>query len=104
MRAMAPTDKEALKLFEEHQPNSSHLPFQPAIYALELVLPVVKLGQDNIWGPNPRFEPPERSSGWRRLIPRISYQSLAILRWTLILLGWALALILVGAIGSKFKS
>jgi hypothetical protein len=93
-------------------------PFQPVVYALENVLPVVKLGQDSAWTPDPAAPPGSWLPDWKRLdrvrkwaakwrfarwMVRLNYERLAILRWTLILVGWVLALILASAIGEQFK-
>ncbi len=104
MEAMAPKDKDVYARFMEKQPIPEYVPFNPAIYALENVLPVVRFGQDDAWGPNPAIVKYTEKTGWRRWAPRCEYRWLALLRWTLIVLGWALALILAGAIGSRFKN
>jgi hypothetical protein len=91
--------------------------FNPAIYALENVLPVVKLGQDSAWEPDPAAEGTlipncwifanlnRAAARWKftRWLARLDYTRLAALRWLLILVGWALALILAAAIGQQFK-
>jgi hypothetical protein len=118
MQAMVPTDKEVRKEFRDSgKLLAGYPPFNPVIYTIENVLPVVKLGQDAAWTPDHQVETgswiPERpqwlrtlSSRWilTRFLSRLSYRRLAVLRWALILLGWALALILAAAIGSQFKS
>jgi hypothetical protein len=109
MNAMAPTEKDAYDEFEgSRKLPSQYSRFNPAVYALENVLPVVKLGQDDAWGPNPQAKPeswfPNRPRlAWTRWLPGFNYRWLSILRWTLILFGWALALILASAIGERFK-
>jgi hypothetical protein len=117
MRAMAPTDKDAYRQFEDDEPlRGGHPLFSPIVYTLENVLPVVKLGQDSAWAPDNRMPAgtwlPERAARlrafaarWRftRWLIRLDYQRLALLRWTLIVLGWVLALILAAAIGARFK-
>jgi hypothetical protein len=103
MKAMSPRDKDAYNDFLSKGEQSPHyVPFNPAIYALENVLPVVKLGQDDAWGPNPQTQSHART-GLRRWLPQMSYNWLASLRWVLIVVGWGLALILAGAIASRFK-
>jgi hypothetical protein len=117
IRAMAPTSKDALTSFESSRTvPAGYPPFNPVVYTLENVLPVVKLGQDSTWAPNHLASPeswlPTKPAwlriachwGLTRWITRVSYRRLSALRWTLILLGWALALILAAAIGSRFKS
>jgi hypothetical protein len=109
MKAMVPTDEHACEEFRKSgEAPDQYVPFNPAMYALENVLPVVRLGQDDAWGPNPDARPaswfPRRKyMAWTRWLPSMNYRWLAILRWTLILLGWALALILAAAISERFK-
>lgn len=103
-KAMAPREMAAFDKFSEHGTRPLHLPrFNAVVYALENVLPVVKFGQDDAWGPNPQFDTAPLES-WKRWLPRFSYNWLAFARLTLILLGWALAIILAGVIGDLFKS
>ena len=66
--------------------------FQPIVYTLENVLPLVKLGQDDHWGPDARSS----SSSL--------YWSLMLMRWFLILAGWAQGVVLAAAVSSRFKS
>jgi hypothetical protein len=47
---------------------------------------------------------PAPRQGWKRWLPQLSYNWLALLRWLLIVLGWILAIVLAGVIGSLFKS
>jgi hypothetical protein len=117
MRAMVPTDKDARSPFVTKQPlPDGYPPFNPIVYSLENVLPVIKLGQDSAWAPYAQALPatwlPERpawlrnfANRWRftRWLFRLSYSRLALLRWTLILLGWVLAGILTYAIGQRFE-
>ena len=117
IRAMAPTGKDALSEFENQRPvPAGYPPFNPIVYALENVLPVVRLGQDSSWAPNHLAQPgtllPSRpawlrsfGTKWRftRWLFRLDYQRLAFMRWVLIIVGWASALILAAAIGSRFK-
>ena len=94
------------------------IPFNPVVYTLENVLPVVKLGQDEAWAPDPKASEGTWLPEWKWLAPvknwaekwnltrwaiRLNYPRLALLRWTLILVGWALALVLGAAIGEQFK-
>jgi hypothetical protein len=104
MKAMAPTDKDAYDYFTDHKSQPpSHVPFNSIAYALENVLPVVNLGQDDAWTPDPQTQS-RRRGGWKRYLPKMSYRWLVLVRWLLIVLGWVLALILAGAIGERFKS
>jgi hypothetical protein len=103
LKAMSPKDRTAFEHFRDHgAPPPQHVPFNPLIYVLENILPVVKFGQDDAWGPNPQVETPQ-GLFWRRWPPRLSYNWLAGVRWLLIALGWVLAIILAGAIGSRFS-
>lgn len=109
MKAMVPSNKDAYEEFRKSGETPEHyIPFSPTIYALENVLPVVKLGQDDAWRPNPDAKPANwfprwKHMAWTRWLPSMNYPWLATLRWTLILLGWALALILGAAISERFR-
>jgi hypothetical protein len=74
------------------QADSAYPRFQPYVYALENVLPVIKLGQDDHWAPDPAHT----CDGL--------YRTLVFLRWALILLGWAMGGILAAAVGARFSS
>lgn len=117
MSMMAPTEKEAFEVFQKTgKPPERYVPLNPFIYALENVLPVVKLGQDSSWYPNPQAAPgnwlPNRPKWLKntverwaitRWIFRLNYRRLASLRWVLILFGWALAIILATALAEHFR-
>jgi hypothetical protein len=75
--------------------NANCPPFNPVIYSLENGLPLVKLGQDDAWAPDPKNE---------LKILHLNYPFLAWFRWILILAGWAQATILASAIGSRYKN
>jgi hypothetical protein len=94
--AMAPTEKDAYFSWSKGEPFPDAYPrFNPFIYSLENVVPLVKLGQDAKWAPDPAHKP---STGF------ISYSLLVGLRWFLILAGWFQATVLAAAVGSRFKS
>jgi hypothetical protein len=85
-----------------------HYPrFQPFIYTLENAVPLVKLGVDDKWTPDPahgakpRFPRYPRLNwlGWFN-----SYWFLAISRWMIILFGWFQAAVLGAALTTRFKS
>lgn len=107
MQAMTPIGRGSRNDSKAAPENSEAFPpFNPWIYTLENVLPVVKLGQDDKWGPDPNYQqrnwfPNQRFLAWTR---HIGYAQLAWIRYLLILLGWVLALVLAAAIGSRFKS
>jgi hypothetical protein len=136
MRAMVPRDKDVRSdLMEKQLPLASgYPPFNPIVYALENVLPGVKLGQDDAWVPDDRAtpqnwlphlpnwfvtwvsrskltrwlvhaDPASLADRWRitRWLFLLNYTRLAILRWTLIILGWVLVGILTYAIGERIK-
>jgi hypothetical protein len=89
--AMAPTDKDAYAAWAEGKPFQSAYPrFNPIIYAVEDALPLVRLGQDEKWAPDPSRPP-------------TCYWFLAGSRWLLMLFGWVLATLLAAAIGDRFK-
>jgi hypothetical protein len=82
-------------------------PFQPFVYTLDNALPLVKLGVDDKWTPDPNHK-------GRASFPRYSwlnwlgwfnsYWYLAICRWVIILLGWFQAAVLGAALTNRFKS
>jgi hypothetical protein len=81
-------------------------PFQPFVYTLENALPLVKLGQDDKWTPDPNHvvQPLPAEAGcfdWLRWAH--SYWCLTICRWLLILSGWLQATILAAAIANRFN-
>jgi hypothetical protein len=93
--SIAPTSNEAYVAWSKGSLyNVAYPRFNPLIYSLENGLPLVKLGQDDKWAPDPGH----RSASWIA-----SYTFLSWFRWFLILAGWAQATILASAIGSRFK-
>jgi hypothetical protein len=103
MKAMAPTESSAYQRFMRDEAIDDYEPFNPAIYSLENILPVVNLGQNDSWRPDPSAKGSPNKGLIQKLRPSFEYSWLAAFRWTLILIGWLCALILVGAIGSRFK-
>jgi hypothetical protein len=94
--AMAPTDHEAYTEWTKKEPISSAYPkLNPLMYSLENALPLVKLGQDDKWAPDPNF-----SSAYSQVI----YALLVWSRWFLILSGWVQATVLAAALSSRLKS
>jgi hypothetical protein len=91
--AMAPTSK-TYYLPTAGSMLTAYPPFCPLIYSLENDLPLVKLGQDEKWAPNPWHA----GSHWFT-----RYGFLAEFRWSLILLGWVQATGLATALASRFK-
>jgi len=89
--AMVPRDREAYTAWAQGKPYGSGYPkFQPIIYTVENALPLVKLGQDDKWAPDPSRRP-------------AYYWLLAGFRWFLIFFGWFQATLLATAIGGRFK-
>lgn len=96
MGAMAPTDHEAYTEWARKEPIGSAYPkLNPLMYSLENALPLVKLGQDDKWAPDPNFGSPYSS---------LIYALLVWSRWFLILSGWVQATVLAAALSSRFKS
>jgi hypothetical protein len=94
--AMAPTSKEAYSAWSKGEPyNVAYPRFNPIIYSLENGLPLVKLGQDEKWAPDPS----RQTTSWIE-----SFAFLSCFRWFLILSGWVQATVLASAIGSRFKT
>jgi hypothetical protein len=94
--AMAPTDRDAYGAWATGKSFQSAYPrFNPIIYTVENALPLVKLGQDDKWVPDPSRRPTTLLTG---------YGFLSSARWILIFLGWFLATLLAKAIGDRFKS
>jgi hypothetical protein len=88
----APTDDAYYKAALATDKPTGYPRFQPMVYALENELPIVKLGQDDKWAPNPTD--PSRRAYWL----------LAGLRWLLILAGWAQGVVLGAAVSERFRS
>ena len=91
--AIAPTDRAVYLEWAQGQPFQRAYPkFQPLIYTIENALPVIKLGQDDKWGPDPYHR------------PLFFYWILSGFRWILIAAGWLQAALLAAAINQRFKS
>jgi hypothetical protein len=92
---MAPTERDAyVNWATDKVPTSAYPRFQPFVYSLENSLPLVKLGQDDRWAPDPPFHEPRR-------LP--VYWLLMWSRWILILMGWLQATVLAAAVSDRFK-
>jgi sRNA-binding regulator protein Hfq len=74
-------------------PPMAYPKFQPYVYALENVLPVVKLGQDDHWAPD-----------HRRTSSLALYWWLMATRWLLILAGYVQGGILAAAVSARFRA
>lgn len=91
----------AAKMAEARTP-----PFQPFVYTLENALPLVKLGMDEKWEPDPSHVPQPwfPKLGWLDWLKWFnSYWFLAVSRWLLILSGWFQATVLAAALSGRFK-
>lgn len=93
--ALAPTESQAYEAFIKGRPMPAAYPaLNPFVYTVENALPLVKLGQDDKWAPDPRYV----SSNWLT-----NYWFLMWVRWSLILFGWFQATVLAAALVSRFK-
>jgi hypothetical protein len=115
--AMAPTEKDACEIFRtKGAPPSCYTPFNPFIYSLENSLPVIKLGQDERWQPDPHPEarvPPASIGRFGRTVDRLSDlvpsyfvtpKCLRFLRWGMIIVGWVLAIYFVAGLTGAVKT
>jgi hypothetical protein len=92
---MAPTERDAYVNWATGKaPVSAYPRFQPFVYSLENSLPLVKLGQDDRWAPDPGFQ------SWGHMLV---YWLLMWSRWILILMGWLQATVLAAAVSDRFK-
>jgi hypothetical protein len=117
--AMTPTDKDAYKDFSEGRGlPANYPPFNSLIYSIENCIPLLKLGQDDHWQPDPnpkRHEAP-RVSGTGKLTrlklwfithladPSKSPTALRWIRWTMIVAGWILATSFVSGLTGIVKA
>lgn len=93
--AFAPTEPDAYKTYVADRPMPAAYPaFNSFAYTLENALPLVKLGQDDKWAPDPNHA----SKDWFT-----NYGFLMCARWCLILFGWFQASILAAVLASRFK-
>jgi hypothetical protein len=111
--SMAPTEKD---YYERANPVAKEAmkhypPFNPFVYALENTVPLVKLGMDDKWTPDPAPSALPPCTGWCWFCDGLAraslfrcYWFLAIFRWVLIFSGWFQAAVLGAALTSRFKS
>jgi hypothetical protein len=95
----------AIKDNGEIKPVSPQYPkFQPFIYTLENAVPLIKLGMDDKWTPDPS---PEFCRAWFPRLPWLyfvsTYGTLVLTRWALIVGGWVQATVLAAALADRFK-
>jgi len=116
--AMAPKDKDAYAEFHHNEGKvpASCQPFNPLIYSFENCIPLVKLGQDEFWQPDPNPKHREAKVGrgkFRRavdsvldsVVPEWAVTPGALLwfRWIVIGLGWLLATFFVAGLTGILK-
>ena len=116
---MAPTEKDAYIAFRAcGRLPAQYPPFNPLIYSVEVCVPLVKLGQDDRWQPDPvacppAEAPPEVASRRRRiehwlaahiLDPFVTPTRLHWIRWIMIGFGWLLVTFFVAGITGIVKS
>jgi len=90
--AMTPADEEAYKYFRQHrEPPLHQQQFNAFVYSLENSVPLLKLGQDGSWTPDPA---PATSGPWWFRWPTI----LRCFRWMQIVLGWILGTLFVAGV------
>ncbi len=112
--SMAPAEREAYATFEKQGWPPHYYPaFNPFIYSLENSVPVLKLGQDSVWAPDPGPRDSERMGTvnflpWK-CVARASGRylpawvtpppwSLRGFRWLQIVMGWMLATLFVAGV------
>jgi hypothetical protein len=117
MGAMAPTEKDAYDEFSKGQAPDHYQPFNPLIYSIENCIPLVKLGQDDLWRADPHPQTrvaPVAGGKFRRavnsaldaVVPNWTVRPVALrwFRWIMIGLGWLLATFFGAALTGFLKS
>jgi hypothetical protein len=115
--AMAPTDKDAYAEFRKGRTPAHYQPFNPLIYSIENCIPLVKLGQDERWQPDPnpqRCAPPVAGGKLRRVLDSaldpfvpdwaMTPAALRWIRWIMIGLGWLLATFFVAGLSGIIRT
>lgn len=80
--------------------ENEHTPFQPALYALDVLLPLAPLGQESAWAPMAshwRLDLPGHGS-----VPISGWVSLGVM-WFNIGFGWMVGLLLAAVVGGVVK-
>jgi hypothetical protein len=121
---MAPTDEKAYDDFRnKHRIPPHYQRFAPLIYSIENCVPIVKLGQDSLWQPDPD---PNSKKGLvpfqshnafvrklnealdrlARLVPKFLVQPVALkwYRWFMIVAGWLLATFFIAGLTGLIKA
>jgi hypothetical protein len=111
--AMTPTEHEAYACFEKQGwPPRHYQQFNPLVYSLENSVPLLRLGQDSAWAPDPGPREQEYPGAvnfapfkWlARVAARWHFSWLAppwflrLFRWGQIILGWVLATLFVAGV------
>jgi hypothetical protein len=93
------TDAGQVKLISPLYPK-----YQPFVYTLENAVPLIKLGMDEKWAPNPS---PEFRQPWFPHLPWLYFVStygwLNFWRWALIVGGWVQATVLAASVADRFR-
>jgi hypothetical protein len=93
-RAMTPKDETAYAYFQKyHEPPSYEQQFNCVIYSLENSVPVLKLGQESSWTPDPAPRNSARAPWWLT-VPSL----LRCFRWIQIVYGWILGTLFVAGV------
>ena len=105
--AMVPTAKDSAGRPISGAALAYYPRYEPFVYTLDNALPLVKLGMDDKWTPDPNhggdgWFPEYRWLDWLGWFN--SYWFLTVSRWLLILSGWFQAAVLGAALTSRFKS
>lgn len=109
---MVPKDREAYVEFKKGKLPPDYARFNPLIYSIENCIPLVKLGQDELWQPDPA---PLKQNSARSAIKgmrlvqwmhrrTVSPGFLRAFRWFAIAVGWLLAIFLVAGITGMIKT
>jgi len=111
--SMAPTEREAYACFEKQGwPPRHYQQFNPLVYSLENSVPLLRLGQDSVWAPNPgpreqeyhgavNFAPFKWLGRWSgKYLPawHTAPWLLRCYRWLQIVSGWMLATLFVAGV------
>jgi hypothetical protein len=111
--SIAPTEREAYACFEKQGwPPRHYQQFNPFVYSLENSVPLLKLGQDTAWAPDPgpreqehpgaaNFAPFKwlaRAAASLHLTWCVAPWLLRVCRWGQIILGWMLATLFVAGV------
>ncbi len=105
---IVPKEKEAYEFFKPNREPPAHtVRFSPLMYSVENSLPLVNLGQNDNWQPEPPApasrQPGEKLFAW--LHRRITWRRFLVwFLWFQILLGWLLATLFVGGVTGIIRS